>query len=170
MADRLAIMDRPGKAMPTSRRSPDPLKGGDVYKWATEQAALLRAGKFDQIDIENVADEIESVGKSEFRSLTSHIEIILTHLLKWDHQPQRRSRSWLLSIDEHRQRVCDDLADSPSLDGRVEDAVVRAYRLARRAAARQTRLPLATFPEECGYDWHAITDRALSLDEPESRA
>lgn len=170
MADRLALIDRPGKATPTPARSPDPLKGGDVYKWATEQAALLRAGKFDQIDIENVADEIESVGKSEFRSLTSHIEIILTHLLKWDFQPQRRSRSWLLSIEEHRQRARDDLADSPSLDTRVEEAVHRAYRLARRAAARQTRLPLATFPEDCLYDWRVITSRTLSLDEPDSNA
>ena len=76
----------------------------DYYKWSIEQAAYIRAGRFDLVDLLNVADEIESVGKSEARELRSNLEIVLIHLLKWDQQPQRRGRSWALSIAEHRAR------------------------------------------------------------------
>ena len=105
----------------------------DTYRWAFEQAAHLRARRFDQVDIMNVADEIESVGKIEFKSFASGLEIILLHMLKWDHQPSRRSRFWVNSILEHRRRVIEDLEDSPSLKARQAEAVGRAYGTARSA-------------------------------------
>lgn len=150
-----------------SNREPDPVKGGDVYGWAVEQAALIRTGRYDKIDWVNIADEIESVGNSEFRSLSSNIEIVLIHILKWEYQAGRRSRSWAGSIIEHRQRIGCDLIDSPSLKSRLQQAIDRGYRLARFVAARETNLPVDTFPKACPYDWDAIMDRAFIIAEIE---
>ena len=136
----------------------------DVYRWANEQAAHLRARRFDLVDIANVADEMETVARSEFKSLASHIEIVLAHLLKWDHQPAKRTRSWIASIEEHRSRIQDDLADSPSLKRRLEDAVARAFKHARRTASRETELVIDTFQETCPYSWNDIIERPFVLD------
>ncbi len=137
----------------------------DTYRWAFEQAAHLRAGRFDQVDIMNVADEIESVGKSEFRSFASGLEVILIHMLKWDHQPSKRSRSWILSILEHRRRVREDLDDNPSLKSREAEAIQRAYGTARLRASRETKQRLDVFPEECAYGWEQIMEAPYALDE-----
>ena len=137
----------------------------DIYKWAFEQAAHLRAGRFDRVDVLNVADEIESVGKSEFKSFASGLEIILLHMLKRDHQPSRRSRSWVYSILEHRRRVIRDLDDSPSLTSRRFEAIDRAYESARLRAARETKQRVEAFPEECAYTWEQIMEAPYALDE-----
>ena len=137
----------------------------DTCRWAFEQAAHLRAGRFDQVDVANVADEIESVGKSEFRSFASGLEVILLHMLKWEHQRSKRSRSRVFSILEHRRRVRDDLDDNPSLKAREAEAIGRAYGTARLRASRQTRLRLGTFPEECPYGWERIMEAPHALDE-----
>ena len=78
----------------------------DLFSWAIEQAALLRAGRLDQVDALNIVEEIDDVGDEQYDKLESAIGVILLHLLKWDHQPQRRSRSWTLSIAVHRKRAC----------------------------------------------------------------
>lgn len=83
----------------------DPLKGGDIYRWAVEQSALIREGRFDQVEIINVADDIEDVGRSDDRALESRISVVLLHIIKWDCQPRRRSRSWSNSIFEHRLQI-----------------------------------------------------------------
>lgn len=131
----------------------------DVHRWAMEQAGHIREGRFDLVDLSNVADEIETVGRSEYDALVSNIAVVLMHMLKWDYQVERRSRSWALSIDSHRDRVSDRLADSPSLKARHEEAIGRAYRYARKDAARETGLPVKTFPESCPYDWTEIMER-----------
>ena len=168
MEDRVGLFVQPIGKMPSqtdrSSRELDPLKGGDVHKWAIDQAALIRTGQFGEVDWINVADEIESVGNSEFRSLSSNVEVVLTHMLKWDYQPGRRSRSWVDSIAEHRQRVRVDLADSPSLKSRLRDATDRGYRLARLVAVRETGLSTNTFPKGCPYGWDAIMDREFIVD------
>ena len=87
----------------------------DVMAWAVEQARLLRAGQFDQLDIEHIADEIEDVGKSEKRELASRMAVLLAHLLKWQRQPGRRSTSWEHSIREQRKQVLRKLKETPSL-------------------------------------------------------
>ena len=100
------------------------------------------------------------MGRSDFKALTSAVEIVLLHMLKWEYQPSGRSnRSWWLSIDEHRDRIGRELEDSASYRGRVAEAVVRAYPSARRGASAETGLPLRTFPEQCPYDWDAIVSR-----------
>ena len=136
----------------------------DTYRWAFEQAAHLRAGRFDRVDVLNVADEIESVGKSEFRSFASDLEIVLLHMLKWDGQPSRRSRSWVYSTLEHRRRVAEDLEDSPSLESREVEAVRRAYAYARLRASRETGRKLDLFPAECPYTWQQIMEAPYALD------
>ena len=85
----------------------------DFYAWANEQAALLRAGKLTEADIENIAEEIESMGRSEKRELVSRLTILLQHLLKWQFQPGRHSTSWRLSIENTRLQLEDHLRRQP---------------------------------------------------------
>src|ERR687883_164807 len=77
----------------------------DLYSWAIEQAALLRAGRIAEADVLNIAEEIDDVGNEQYDKLESALRIILIHLLKWDHQPERRSRSWWASIRVQRRHV-----------------------------------------------------------------
>ena len=140
-------------------RIADPLKGGDIYRWAVEQAALIREGRFDQVDIINVADEIEDVGRSDYRALESRISVVLLHIIKGDYQPRRRSRSWSNSIFEHRLQIERLLKQSPSLQRRLPGAVAEAYSDARRLAAREAGLILQDLPEACSYEWSDILMR-----------
>jgi hypothetical protein len=140
----------------TTSASPDYWK--DPYGWAIFQAALIRAGRLDEIDLENVAEEIESVGRSEFRSLKSNLAQVLLHMLKWDYQPERRSRSWVISINKHRRAYQSDLDDNPSLKPRRPEALREAYKDARGDASDETHLSLKIFPVDCPYDWAAILD------------
>ena len=107
----------------------------DFYAWANEQAALLRAGALTAADIENIAEEIESMGRSEKRELVNRLAVLLLHLLKWRYQPGRRSKSWEQSIREQRIRLISHMADNPSLKARQAEAIAEAYRLAAIGAS-----------------------------------
>jgi hypothetical protein len=141
----------------TTLKSPD--YWADPYGWAVHQAVLLRAGRFDEIDLENIAEEIDTVGRNEFRSLKSNLSQILLHMLKWDYQPELRSRSWMVSIAKHRIAYSSDLSDNPSLKPRQAEALDIAYRQARQMAEAETGLRLKSFPVDCPYDWAAILER-----------
>jgi hypothetical protein len=123
----------------------------DFYAWANEQAALLRAGKLSDADVANIAEEIESMGRSEKRALVSRLTVLLLHLLKCRFQPQRRGRSWEVSIANARDDLTDHLADNPSLKVVLPESMAAAYRRARRTAALETDLPESTFPTECPW-------------------
>ncbi len=126
----------------------------DFYAWTQEQAALLRAKAWEQLDLDNLAEEVEALGKSDRRAVQSHLVVLLQHLLKWTYQPQQRERyggGWQASIDEARTQVELILQDSPSLQRELPAFVVWAYPRARRKAHRETGLPLAAFPET--YPW-----------------
>ena len=138
---------------------------GDYYRWWIEQAAHIRAGRFDLVDLLNVADEIESVGKSEARELRSNLEIVLIHLLKWDQQPLRCGRSRALSIAEHRVRVQQTLEENPRLEAKWDQNLDCAYRTARLRAARETRLALKRISETCPYDRKTIMTAPFNPDE-----
>ncbi len=129
----------------------------DFYQWTQQQAALLRQGRLSAVDIENIAEEIESMGKSDRRSVESHLFIIIAHLLKWKYQPQRRGKSWRLSIRNGRRDVERLLRDSPSLKRQLNDLAIGEYPGARNEAADETGLPLATFPESCPFTIEEIT-------------
>ena len=136
----------------------------DVYTWTQEQGARLRAGELTRLDLENLAEEIESLGKSAFSGLASASRIVLLHMLKFDHQPSRRTRSWAISIARHRDAASYALKDSPGLKGRLDQAIERAYRSARLEASKETRLPLKRFPEACPYTYRDIMDRPFAID------
>ena|SRR5665213_666404 len=123
----------------------------DFYAWSTEQAALLRAGKVAEADIAHIAEEIDSMGRSEKRELVNRLTVLLLHLLKWRFQPGLRGNSWRLSIEEQRYRLEDHLGDNPSLRSQLDVAVRDAYRLALIEAERETGLARSTFPSVCPF-------------------
>src|SRR5437868_4002681 len=106
----------------------------DFYSWSLEQARLVREARWSAVDRENVAEEIESLGREQFNKLESAIRVLLVHMLKWDHQPVQRSRSWMLSIKAQRLELDDVLGDNPGLRPRIGEATARGYRRARLEA------------------------------------
>ncbi|HSO84719.1 DUF29 domain-containing protein [Thiocapsa sp.] len=140
----------------------------DFYAWANTQAALLRSGRIDQADIEHIAEEIESMGKSELRELENRLARLFTHLLKWQFQPNRRSRSWTLTIKEQRRRLHRHLAQNPSLKAKLEQAVLDAYGDAILEAARETGLAEETFPPVCPFTIEQILNDEGPGDEPKA--
>jgi hypothetical protein len=137
---------------------PDPsLYDRDFFAWANEQAALLRDGRLSAADVEHIAEEIASMGRSEKRELVNRLAVLLLHLLKWEFQPGLRGNSWRLTIKEQRYRLADHLADNPSLRAIVAEAIVNAYRLALVEAERETGLAEATFPAACPWTFPQIT-------------
>lgn len=130
----------------------------DFFAWANEQARLLRAGELMQADIENIAEEIESMGKAEKRELISRLKVLLMHLLKWQFQPTGRSTSWRLTVEEQRRQLVRHLADNPSLKRHLAETMVDAYGDAILAAARETGLDRSLFPVACPWSFEQIVD------------
>ena len=133
----------------------------DFYAWANEQAALLRSGQLTAADIEHIAEEIESMGKTEKRELISRLSVLLLHLLKWQFQPNLRGASWRLSIANTRDQLADHLGDNPSLKAKLPEAIASAYRYAHRDAARETGMGVETFPPACPWSFDQIMDEAF---------
>src|ERR1700757_2119353 len=100
----------------------------DFYSWLMEQARFVREGRWDALDRDNLAEEIESLGREQFNKLESALRVLLLHLLKWDHQPEKRTRSWAISIKDQRIAFELVLQDNPGLQGRRDEALARAYR------------------------------------------
>ncbi|BBF93224.1 DUF29 domain-containing protein [Blastochloris tepida] len=149
-----------------ANKAPKPRKAtvryeDDTYSWAFEQAALLRAGRWSELDIGHLADEIEDVGKSEARELESALRLVLMHLLKWDHQPEKRTRSWTLSIAVHRKFAARALRKNPGLKGVLVEVLADAYETARLEASGETDLDLSVFPEACPYDFDTLMTRPV---------
>jgi hypothetical protein len=137
----------------------------DYAAWLQHQVGLLKADRWDEIDKDNLIDEVESLGRSDFRSFVSAFEIVIAHMLKWDHQPERRSNSWIGSIMEHRARIRQELEDSPSYSARVEEVLRRAWRPARARASVESDLPLKGLPAELPYSYDDIMNREHELDD-----
>jgi hypothetical protein len=135
----------------------------DLYSWAVEQATLLRAGRVSEADALNIAEELDDVGQKQYDKLESALRIILLHLLKWDHQPKRRSRSWWLSISVQRKHVVRVLRKNPGLKAVRDEAVTEAYETARIEAAAQTLLEEDVFPYDCPYSWKDIMERKIRI-------
>ncbi|MEI7607534.1 MAG: DUF29 domain-containing protein [Rhodospirillaceae bacterium] len=130
----------------------------DFYAWANEQAALLRAGRLAAADIEHIAEEIESMGKTEKRELVNGLAVLLLHLLKWRYQPERCCASWEATVIVQRHDLADHLADNPSLKAQLPAAISRAYSNAAPLAVGETNLPKATFPALCPWSFEQIMD------------
>jgi hypothetical protein len=123
----------------------------DIVAWASEQAALLRAGRLDQLDLQHLADEIEDVGKSEQREFASRMAVLLAHLLKWQFQPEFRGASWQATIKTQRDRVAKRLQKTPSLQPLLNDEDWRmdVWADAVLLAAKETGIGFDRFPEQC---------------------
>jgi hypothetical protein len=130
----------------------------DFYAWTIEQARLLRCGELGAIDVANIAEEIESMGRSDRRELKSRLVVLVTHLLKWRHQPAARSRSWSATIEEQRLQIEGCLSESPSLRPMLETMLSQAYAIAQARAIAETGLADDAFPGECPFS----SDQALS--------
>lgn len=120
----------------------------DFYLWLKLTAQQLREKEFDQIDINNLIEEIESMGRSEKRELSNRLIILMFHLLKWKYQPSHRSSSWSSIVSEQQIQIESLLLDSPSLNNYLEEIFNKCYQKAREKAAKETKLSILTFPEE----------------------
>ena len=130
----------------------------DFAVWASETARLLRERRFDEIDIEHVAEEIEDMGKRDKRELYSRLTVLIVHLLKWKWQPEKRSQSWQSTMFTQRSELDLLLADSPSLMRNVTAAAGDVYPRAVKMAVLQTGLPARTFSRECPFSSQQILD------------
>lgn len=130
----------------------------DFYAWTQEQAKLLRKSQWSQLDLPNLIEEIESLGKQERQEIRNRLSILLGHLLKWQYQPQQRSRSWLSTIRVQRRDTLRLIQDNPSLKPYLQEAFQEAYQNGRDLAVGETDLPLKTFPENCLYSLEEILD------------
>lgn len=140
--------DRPGlENFPAT----DNLYESDFYAWVQQQAKLFRARQWHHIDLPNLIEEIESLGKQQRQELRSRLSVLLGHLLKWHFQPQQRSRSWLATLRVQRRDILRLLDENPSLKPYLEEALTDAYANGRDLAMGEINLPEATFPLDCLY-------------------
>ncbi|HVC56294.1 MAG TPA: DUF29 domain-containing protein [Stellaceae bacterium] len=123
----------------------------DFFAWTEQQARLLRAREFSQLDIANLAEEMEDMGRGIRRELRNRLAVLTMHLLKWRYQPGYRSRSWSGTIKEQRQQIAELLDESPSLKPVLARDLTRIYRLSVSKALGETGLPEAVFPAECPF-------------------
>jgi len=130
----------------------------DYASWVYDQVEKLRSHQANKIDWENVAEELSSLGRSERRALASHLRTLMQHLLKWEFQATDRSASWETSIDLTRSEVDEQLSEMPSLRSQLPEIAASEYRRARRAAAKESALPVDTFPLELPYTLAQLVD------------
>lgn len=130
----------------------------DLYLWTQTQAALLRAGRRQDIDWHHLAEEIESLGGSQKSEIRNRLAVLWQHLLKWEFQPQKRKYGWRASIVEQRLQIEGLLEVSPSLKSWPEAALAKAYRLGRVRAAGETGLAESVFPAACPYSLAQVLD------------
>jgi ribosomal protein L29 len=130
----------------------------DFYAWTREQADLARRGSVNALDMGNIAEELEGMGRAERRALASQLERLMAHLLKWRYQPQRRSRSWRRSIRDSRRQIARLLADSPSLGSEVPALIVSEWLPAVRWASDETGISRRAFPADCPWTVTELLD------------
>lgn len=130
----------------------------DFYAWTQEQAALLRSGQWDQLDIPNLVEEIETLGRQERRELVNRLGILVGHLLKWQFQPQQRSKSRIATIIEQRQEIQELIADNPSLKSYLVEAIEKAYQKSVLLVVKETPLSLDDLPAQCPYTLDQVMD------------
>jgi hypothetical protein len=146
---------------PASRPAaePDPAPyDADFYSWTQHTAALLRARRFDEIDVEHAAEEIEDMGKRDLKELNSRMQVLLMHLLKWQLQPARRSPSWQSTIVAQRLEIDALLRQSPSLRPKVASELAANYVGAVKRAVPETGLGRDEFPVRCPFTVDQILD------------
>lgn len=131
----------------------------DFYSWLCHNIKLLREGRLSEADVENIAEELDGMSKSQQRELISRLKILFAHLLKWQFQPERRSNSWKGTIVEQRSQIRQLLKISPSLKNRIDEKTADAYADAVEYASLETGIPEFDFPQTCPYLSVQILDK-----------
>ena len=130
----------------------------DFYAWTQQQIKLLKAQSWHRLDVQNLIEELEDLGRRERQELRNRLSILLGHLLKWQFQPQQQSNSWLATIREQRDQITLLLDEIYSLKPYLHEALTIAYKLGLSLAVRETGLPYETFPSECPYTLKEVLD------------
>lgn len=133
----------------------------DFYLWTQATAQVLKNHQWEELDLQKLIEEVESMGRAEKNALKSNLIVVLLHLLKYAYQPSRRSDSWTNSITEHRIRIDVEIESSPSLKPYMQEVYDSCYGKARRLAANETNLPLSTFPVESPWTLKQVLDFAF---------
>jgi hypothetical protein len=134
----------------------------DFYAWTQEQAKLLRAKQWDLVDVANLIEEIETLGRQERRELVNRLAVLLGHLLNWQYQPELQGSSWQATIREQRRKIKRLIEQNPSLSSYLEKAVQEGYEDGLDLAVQETNLPYKTFPEVCPFPLEqALSDEFL---------
>jgi len=133
----------------------------DFYSWTQEQARLLRIGNMSMLDMDNMLEEIEAMGRSEKRNLVSRLSVLLAHLIKWRYQPDRKGRSWRLTIAHQRIAVDKLLKESPGLKSMLGEKTAEAWRDAVREAEIETGINRKIFPKECPWSFEEFMDEGF---------
>jgi len=133
----------------------------DYVAWLNDQVAHLRAGRLRALDVENVAEELEGLMRSQRQGLENRLVVLILHLLKWDHQPGQRSNRWRSRVAEKRGRIQRLLRDSPSLRPSLDEAAREVYSEALERAAIETGLSESSFPQTLPYTIEQIFERKL---------
>lgn len=135
----------------------------DFHAWTLQQSKFLQEGNWSCLDVPNLVEEIESLGKQQRNELTNRLGVLLGHLLKWDFQPSQRSKSWLSTIREQRRQALRLLKQSPSLKPYLQEAIIEAYESGLDLAVGETPLDYKDFPQECPYSQEQILDPDFPL-------
>ena len=147
--------------MATKSKNRPSLYTSDFYRWTMVTAAALRRRKVDAVDFRIVAEELEDLGRTEQRELRNRLKQLMLHLLKWMHQPARRSVSWRASVSAQRKEIQRLLKDNPSLKRQVKALMAEAYSVALDLAVSQTRLPYGSFPAKCPFTLDDVMSKDL---------
>jgi len=141
----------------------------DFCSWINHNAELLRKGVLSEIDAENIAEELESMGKSQYREIVSRLKILFAHLLKWQFEPDYRSNSWKRTIIEQRHQIKDLLDTSPSLKHQIDEKMAKAYSEAVEYASAETGISESDFPRICPYTLYQALDKHFFPDSKDVR-
>jgi len=138
----------------------------DFYAWTQSQANLLLHHQWSQLDLSNLIEEIESLGRQQRAELRNRLSVLIGHLLKWEYQPEQRSRSWLNTIRIQRIDTLELLEENPSLKPYLQEVVQKAYIKGIALASGETNLPVKTFGQDCLYTLEEILSDRFYPGEP----
>ncbi|WP_422136728.1 DUF29 domain-containing protein [Endozoicomonas sp. ALD040] len=138
----------------------------DFYTWSYRQAELIRQGRFDELDMDNLVEEVEDMGRARYRSVQSRLSQLLMHSLKWQMQRKKNDlhemdqwfRSWSTSISKQRIAIEHELEENPALNSKLDEILPKAYQYARKLAANEMQCRPDAFPSECPWTYDEIME------------
>ncbi len=151
-------VSKSNNAYPSTRLTQDQYEQ-DFYAWTQKQAQLLRLGDLQGLDLENLAEEIESLGKQQKQELRNRFGVLIGHLLKWEYQTQLRGKSWKITIDLQRDEIGELVNENPSLKPYLEEAIAKSYKQAIALVVKETPLDKHDLPSQCPYSFDQVLDQ-----------